>query len=153
MSEETVDYIIKSVSLIAKEGYRMLPWYKYESETITWAYIGTYSNTDNHLPLQLWDLRAAYTKLETHRHEKVLNVYYNQAYKLLMSTDPCMGPSQVITQLPKQARLLRWFVLPEEMKVHRIPNHPKMSKGNSLPKVSFFGPPKSQSRLDGQPAQ
>jgi selenocysteine lyase/cysteine desulfurase len=162
MSEETVDYIIKSVDLVASEGYRLLPWYKYNPETTMWTYCyinRSSSRSANDAPraMELWDLRGEYTKPAKDR-QKSLSFYYNQAHKLLMSTDPGMGPSAITTHLPEKARSLRWFALPEEIRrfpgvcVHP-PNTNKQRQWDGLLKMRFSVGSLTQGPAHQGPAQ
>ena len=59
MDLETVDYMISAVDLIAREGYKLLPYYQVNAKTGTWTHISSATDKDVQ---GLWDFAAPYTK-------------------------------------------------------------------------------------------
>lgn len=56
MEQETVDYIIKAVTIVAEESANLLPWYKINSNG-SWSYVGITGKTKNDSIIDLWDFK------------------------------------------------------------------------------------------------
>ncbi|MCW8127344.1 aminotransferase class V-fold PLP-dependent enzyme [Microbulbifer halophilus] len=102
LDEETVDYLIESIGIIAELGHRLLPYYQYDANTGVWRYQG--ENGEPVLELSLDEEHtAAPGKVETGLAE-----YLQQARQILQN------PSGKICEQPilsPEAENLRWFNL------------------------------------------
>ena len=108
MSNETVDYIIEAVDLVARHGLRMLPWYRFNQQTAAWTHV-----KDDTKPMHLWD----FLHLSSNSHtvvRKDLKGGLKHARDIL--ENPPIAPNLTkVTALPESAEPLRWFPLPEEV--------------------------------------
>jgi selenocysteine lyase/cysteine desulfurase len=106
------DYLIDAVDLVAREGYRLLPDYRFDPGTGLWRHHAGPAEP----PLRLADLcydaggRLRYPQRRAHAGEDALAGYLDQA-RALLATRPDQlddGP----TGLPDDFERLRWFPVP-----------------------------------------
>ncbi len=114
ISEAVFSYIIDAVELIAEEGWKLLPWYRYEPATALWEHLGGRGEA----PLSLHEIDYA-TGAMRYQHrprrdpDHVLTDYLEQARRIL--ADPGV-PEQVATmERSADFEHLRWFPLPHEI--------------------------------------
>lgn len=113
ISEETFDYIVKAVELVAEHGWRLLPRYEIDLDTGRWRYRGA----EPPRIARLTDIRYHGGKLIYRaRHatepESVLPSYLDEARAILcgnVESDDARDP-----QSPNDVEALRWFLLPTE---------------------------------------
>ncbi|WP_193164449.1 aminotransferase class V-fold PLP-dependent enzyme [Microbulbifer hainanensis] len=101
LDEETVDYLIEAVEIIAEQGHKLLPYYQYDAQAGVWRYQGQAGEPVLQLSLDPVDSRPA--KVET-----PLGDYLQQAREILQS------PAGEICEQPilsSKAENLRWFNL------------------------------------------
>lgn len=108
MTSETVDYIIKAIDLVATEGFKLLPWYKYDSRNGTWSYVGFQVPTQ-----RLWNFSGDFTTGKVLR-TKDLNGCFKKARHMLSALDWDQAPYNP-THLPESAEALRWFCVHEDI--------------------------------------
>ena len=116
---ETVNYIIDAVDLVAREGYKLLPWYHLNSTTIMWTHVNA-----NQQPMELWDFsKGKYEKPYVLR-KKDLNATMRQAHKVFASLKHQRAPSIVKKGLPDVPDDLRSYLIQEEAERMREENNP-----------------------------
>ena len=106
------DYLIDAVDLVAREGHRLLPDYRFDPHTGLWRHHAGPAEP----PLRLADLRydaggrLRYPQRRAHAGEDALAGYLDQARRLLAARPDRLdaGP----TGLPDDFERLRWFPLP-----------------------------------------
>lgn len=102
LDEETVDYLIEAIEIIAERGHRLLPYYQYDANAGVWRYQGTSGEPVLELSLDE-DHTAAPQKVETDLAE-----YLQRARQILEN------PTGKICEQPilsPEAENLRWFNL------------------------------------------
>ncbi|HVD02374.1 MAG TPA: aminotransferase class V-fold PLP-dependent enzyme [Candidatus Dormibacteraeota bacterium] len=119
ISEAVFDFILDAVDLVAAEGWRLLPDYRFDAATGIW----THRDGPPEPPLSLRDIRYQDEKLPraAHRHrepESALGGYLIEARKILEA--PRQSPEPM--ELSADFEHLRWFWLPHELSGARIGN-------------------------------
>lgn len=120
LSEAVFDFIVRAVALVARDGWRLAPWYRFEPATGLWRHVGGAPEP----PLSLRDLRfgADGVGYRAHRHrepESRLAEYLAEAERTLADPVAALGSPPPAETLPVDADFedLRWFWLPEELAV------------------------------------
>lgn len=120
LSEAVFDFIVRAVALVARDGWRLAPWYRFEPATGLWRHVGGAPEP----PLSLRDLRfgADGFSYQAHRHcepESRLAEYLAEAERILADPVAALGSPPPAETLPVDADFedLRWFWLPEELAV------------------------------------
>ncbi len=114
ISEAVFSYIVDAVELIADQGWKLLPWYRYEPTTALWEHLGGRGEA----PLSLHEIDYSTGEMRyEHRPRRdpdhVLADYLDQARRIL--ADPGV-PEQVATmERSEDFEHLRWFPLPHEI--------------------------------------
>lgn len=101
LDEETVDYLIDAIKLIAEHGHRMLPYYQYDTGHGVWRYQGI--KAEDPIALSFDTDISAPEKLDT-----PLNEFIQQARPILENPlgEKCEQPI-----LSERGESLRWFKL------------------------------------------
>jgi len=112
ISEAVFDFILDAVELVASEGWRLLPAYRFDALTGLW----TYAAGPPEPPLSLRDISYSDTRVphSAHRHvepESALPRYLEEARAILAAP----RPSPRASQLSADFEHLRWFWLPHEI--------------------------------------
>ncbi|SDK14173.1 aminotransferase class V-fold PLP-dependent enzyme [Microbulbifer yueqingensis] len=102
LDEETADYLIEAIEIIAAEGYRLLPYYQYDAGSGVWRYQGEAAEP----PLQL-DLDNAGTELPAPVATR-LQDFLAEAREILRAPH---GKTCAQPILSERAEHLRWFNL------------------------------------------
>lgn len=120
LSEAVFDFIVRAVALVARDGWRLAPWYRFEPATGLWRHVAGAPEP----PLSLRDLRfgADGVGYRAHRHrepESRLAEYLAEAERILADPVAALGSPPPAETLPVDADFedLRWFWLPEELAV------------------------------------
>ncbi len=115
ISEAVFDFVVEAVDLVAREGWRLLPQYRFDPPTGLWRHRGGPPEP----PLSLHDVGYANGEMRyaAHRHrepESRLAAYLAEAGALLAAPPPT--PDGVAGPLAVGADFehLRWFWLPAE---------------------------------------
>ena len=114
LSEPVFEFLLEAVNMVAREGWKMLPFYRFESNTGAWHHRAGHPEP----PMSLQALRYQSGKLEYRsRHatepEFVLRSYLDEARKLFDSIgDPTTDAAP--PKLSEDFESLRWFPLPHE---------------------------------------
>ena len=124
ISEAVFDYIVRAVALIARDGWRLTPWYRFEPATGLWRH----ADGAPEPPLSLHDIRYEASGLQypAHRHrepEARLEAYLADAERILADPAAALGPppSPETLEVDTDFEALRWFWLPEEIAVGLSP--------------------------------
>jgi hypothetical protein len=118
LSETLFGFVLDAVELIANDGWRLLPWYRFDAAAGTWHHIDGVPEA----PMTLDSVRFGPDGLtaDTHRHhepEPMLARYLEEARALLADL-PEPPPRAIATEPVGEAfERLRWFWLPGELPV------------------------------------
>jgi selenocysteine lyase/cysteine desulfurase len=109
IDDETFEYLLSAVELIAEYGKDLLPWYCYDSASGTWVYRGERLP----LPVSLEDC-----PLDGHQPARKdlgtgedLSSHLEAATTVLQN--PGVAPLERVLELDESAEARRWFSLPE----------------------------------------
>ncbi|MFN8620733.1 MAG: aminotransferase class V-fold PLP-dependent enzyme [Chloroflexota bacterium] len=126
IGEPVFDYLIDSVELLAREGWRLTPQYRFDPLTGLWRHAAGLVEP----PLSLHDIRyegGVMTWL-SHRHhlaETALTDHLAEARRLLATPPDPLPPPQSAADLDvgPDFQALRWFLMPDEaaMALHAAP--------------------------------
>jgi selenocysteine lyase/cysteine desulfurase len=115
ISEAVFDFLLAAVDLVARDGWRLLPQYRFDPATGLWRHRGGAPEP----PLSLRDVRydGGWMRYAAHRHrepEARLADYLEEALSIL--ADPPPAPEGIGGALEVGADFenLRWFWLPAE---------------------------------------
>jgi len=112
IDEDTFNYLVSAIELIAQYGASLLPYYQFDSISGTWCYQGKkmkLSSNLNTLNFKNLDIKNTEQRCET-----ALSDVLSDAKNYLVKK-PLSGKKYVLN-LPESAESLRWFVLPQEIK-------------------------------------
>jgi selenocysteine lyase/cysteine desulfurase len=120
ISEAVFDYIVGAVAMVARDGWRLLPWYRFEPATGMWRHVAGSPEP----PLSLHDVSfsgdgVAYP---AHRHqagEEALDGHLAEAARILADPVSVLGPPPPAAGPPlvgDDFESLRWFWLPDEVR-------------------------------------
>ena len=115
ISEAVFQYILDAVQLVADEGWRLLPSYRFDLDTAGWEHRGGRGEP----PLSLSDIDYSDgTMRYEHRPQRdadaVLADYLDAARRLLAEAPLSAGSSEV-GEVTADFEQLRWFTLPHEV--------------------------------------
>jgi selenocysteine lyase/cysteine desulfurase len=124
IGDAVLDYLVRAVALVARAGWRLTPWYRFEPATGMWRHV----DGSPEPPLSLDDIRYAPDGLRypSHRHhepEARLADYLAEAERILADPVAALGPPPTPEPIPVGGDFedLRWFWLPDEIKVGTDP--------------------------------
>jgi selenocysteine lyase/cysteine desulfurase len=116
--ETVFDYLVRAVALVARDGWRLTPWYRFEPATGMWRHAAGAPEP----PLSLHDIRYGPGGLTypSHRHrepESRLAEYLAEAERILADPVAVLGlpPAVEPLDVDRDFEDLRWFWLPEEI--------------------------------------
>ncbi len=115
VAEEEFRFLLEAVDLVAREGWRLLPQYRFDPVTGVWRH----ASVTPEPPMSLAGISYAEGRLRfegRHHREPIerLADYLEEARHLLgVATREPPGPGG--EELPAAAERLRWFVLPAEV--------------------------------------
>jgi len=118
--QETVDYLVQAVMLIAEHGWRLLPYYHYAEDSGTWSFKGAKPglavdlNTINFVQGEAYSRDRATNPGTALSSVLPLSEVLKQAAMQLQSRH---NGEMSWVDLPAQYDKLRWFVLPQELAV------------------------------------
>jgi selenocysteine lyase/cysteine desulfurase len=120
ISEPVFDYIVRSVELVAREGWRLLPWYRFEPATGLWRHAAGSPEP----PLSLHDVAFGDggVTYPAHRHslgEAALGHHLGEAERILSDPVRALGEPPAPECAPEVGddfESLRWFWLPDEVR-------------------------------------
>jgi hypothetical protein len=118
ISEAVFDFLVRAVALVAREGWRLTPWYRFDQVTGLWHHVAGAPEP----PLSLLDIRydADGLRYAAHRHrepEDRLADHLADAERILADPVAALGPPPAAEMLDVDADFedLRWFWLPQEI--------------------------------------
>ncbi|HEX2754579.1 MAG TPA: aminotransferase class V-fold PLP-dependent enzyme [Candidatus Limnocylindrales bacterium] len=120
ISEAVFSYITEAVAMVARDGWRLLPWYRFEPATGMWRHAAGSPEP----PLSLHDVSFAADGLSypTHRHragEEALAGHLDEASRILADPVAVLGAAPASEGPPlvgDDFESLRWFWLPDEVR-------------------------------------
>ena len=117
ISEAVFEFLLEAVDLIAADGWRLLPQYRFHIDTGLWQH----RDGSAEPPLSLRDIRYTDGKMphSAHRHrepESALSGYLLEARRIIGKAATAGEPVQRLERNPDFEHL-RWFWLPEEIGV------------------------------------
>jgi selenocysteine lyase/cysteine desulfurase len=120
ISDAVFDYIVAAVALVAREGWRLLPWYRFDAATGLWRHAAGSPEP----PLSLHDVVFAPDGVSypAHRHhaaEEALAAHLDDAERILADPVAALGPPPDASGPPlvgDDFESLRWFWLPDEVR-------------------------------------
>ena len=111
IDEETFNYLVRAIELVAEHGWRMLPYYQYQPSDGVWRYQGTH--TVPMTKLDDLDFTETNTTYPTTINNKPLAGYLAQAEQELCRS--MRGGTTYSLALPTAVEKLRWFALPQDV--------------------------------------
>lgn len=113
IDDETFDYVVAAVELVASEGWRLLPWYRFDPSTGLWRH----RDGDVPPPVSLLDVRFTAAGLEHPDRRRRgtaggLAAQLDAARRLLASPAPVPESAPVTTD---DFEHLRWFPYPADV--------------------------------------
>ena len=120
ISEAVFDYIVQSVAMVARDGWRLLPWYRFEPATGMWRHAAGSPEP----PLSLHDVSFGVggVTYPAHRHragEEALADHLEDAARILADPIAALGAAPASAGPPlvgNDFESLRWFWLPDEVR-------------------------------------
>ncbi|GMQ92867.1 MAG: aminotransferase class V-fold PLP-dependent enzyme [Acidimicrobiia bacterium] len=117
ISETVFDFITEAVNLVATHGWKLLPWYQFDTHTAEWVHVdGRGDPPFSLVNVDYSDGTMRYEACPAHAPETELARYLEEARTLFESIDPKMGPAQPPVEATASFEDLRWFVLSEEVR-------------------------------------
>ncbi len=116
ISEETFQFLLQAVQIVATDGWKLLPLYSFDPMTGQWKH----SENNPKVRLRLHSLRyrnghLSYPSKHMTAPEWVLPEYLEEAKELLSTLDTGNLPSREPLPLSERFESLRWFSLPEDL--------------------------------------
>lgn len=117
ISDSVFEFITEAVNLVATHGWKLLPWYRFDTATAEWVHVDGRGDA----PFSLFDITYADGALEydghpAHAPDTELARYLEEARSLFESIDPTTGPAQPPVEATASFEDLRWFLLSEEVR-------------------------------------
>jgi selenocysteine lyase/cysteine desulfurase len=115
ISEAVFEYVLDAVDLVAAEGWRLLPQYRFDARSGLWRHHAGLAEP----PLSLGGVSYAdgTMRYRAHRHrepESRLPAYLAEARRLLAAPPPAPAAAPPLDVGP-DFEALRWFLLPDEV--------------------------------------
>ena len=119
ISEAVFDFVLDAVDLVATDGWRLLPWYRFEPASAMWRHVDGVGEP----PLGLSDVRYEDGAISfPHRRqtepESRLAGYIEEARALIAGLDTPPAAEPLAGPVGPDFEALRWFWLPSEI-AHR----------------------------------
>jgi selenocysteine lyase/cysteine desulfurase len=117
ISETVFDYVLEAVALVARDGWRLLPNYRFDPSTGAWRHVGSRAEASHSLLDIAWSAQGMSWPGGRYREpETRLADYLAEARSLLADppepAQPPQGPGDIDSGPDFEA--LRWFLLPAE---------------------------------------
>jgi selenocysteine lyase/cysteine desulfurase len=118
-SEPAFEYILEAVRLVAGEGWRLLPAYRFDPTTGLWRH----RSGEIELPMSLEDIEYGSGSMvwENRRRrdpESQLPAYLEEARRIFAGAPEALGELPDAVRLTGDFEALRWFPLPHEAGSH-----------------------------------
>ena len=109
INEETFDYLLKAIEYVSALGWKLLPFYQFDTDSGTWRYQGASMKLES----LCLDSLFAEEQQPAIDSAKPLSEYLVEALIELNKVDE--SRVRYSLSLPESANKLRWFVLPQEI--------------------------------------
>ena len=109
INEETFDYLLKAIEYVSALGWKLLPFYQFDTDSGTWRYQGASMKLES-LCLDSLFAEGQQPAIDP---AKPLSKYLDEALIELNKVDE--SRVRYSLSLPESANKLRWFVLPQEI--------------------------------------
>jgi len=112
ISEESFDYILAAVELVAEHGWRLLPYYQFDTGSGTWRF----QNSSTHYMANLDDFtlgKPDHTNKDKKINDQDLQSFLIQAKQTLLGEKKGLIRSEL--SISQSADRHRWFTLPQEV--------------------------------------
>jgi selenocysteine lyase/cysteine desulfurase len=124
ISEAVFEFVVAAVALVAREGWRLLPWYRFEAASGMWRHAAGSPEP----PLSLHDVAfgGEGVSYPAHRHragEEALATYLADAERILTDPATTLGqppPSAGPPDVGDDFESLRWFWLPDDVPAEAV---------------------------------
>jgi selenocysteine lyase/cysteine desulfurase len=116
LSEALFRYVLDAVDLIATDGWKLLPWYRFDASTGLWHHVDGVPEPPMTLSTVAFDADGLHA--ETHRHherEPAVARYLDEARALLSALPDAPVPQAPDGPVGDAFERLRWFWLPGEL--------------------------------------
>jgi len=115
ISEAVFEFILSAVEMVATDGWRLLPQYRFEAATGLWSHTGCPAEP----PLSLHDVEFAADGMRWPAHRRTepesrLADYLDEARRLLASPPRSVVAAETLA-VSEDFESLRWFPLPSEI--------------------------------------
>jgi hypothetical protein len=115
IDEPVFDYLVEAVDLIASDGWKLLPWYRFDAATGTWRH----ATRVGEAPMSLTEVGYADGSMRHPRHDRHesidrLAVYLDEARALFAAPPPAPAALGLEGEVGPDFDTLRWFWLPGE---------------------------------------
>jgi selenocysteine lyase/cysteine desulfurase len=120
LSEAVFSFILDAVDLVATEGWKLLPWYRFDAATGLWRHETGLAEPPMSLDAVSFDAEGLHAL--THRHheqEPALQRYLAEARALLADLPLAPAPEAPEGPTGDAFERLRWFWLPGELAADR----------------------------------
>jgi selenocysteine lyase/cysteine desulfurase len=120
LSEAVFSFILDAVDLVATEGWKLLPWYRFDAATGLWRHVAGLGEPAMSLDEVSFDAKGLHAA--THRHheqEDALQRYLAEARALLADLPAVPAPEAAEGPTGDAFERLRWFWLPGELATDR----------------------------------
>ena len=120
LSEAVFSFILDAVDLVASEGWKLLPWYRFDAATGLWRHVAGVAEPPMSLDAVSFDVEGLHAA--THRHheqEPALQRYLAGARALLAGVPAPPAPEAPGGPTGDAFERLRWFWLPGELAADR----------------------------------
>ena len=116
IAEEVFEYILDAVDLVATDGWRLLPYYRFEPETGLWRH----RNGVAEPPLSLSQVDYTSGEMDyrgtVHRRAEPLNTYLVRAREVLDHGRDSLPAPLGLPDVTEDFEHLRWFPFPDEVR-------------------------------------
>jgi len=117
ISDAVFEFITEAVNLVATHGWKLLPWYRFDTGTAEWIHVDGRGDA----PFSLFDISYSdgslqYAANPANASDTELALYLEEARTLFASIDPSKGPTQPPVEATASFEDLRWFLLSEEVR-------------------------------------
>ena len=119
LSEPVFAFVLDAVDLVANEGWKLLPWYRFDAATGLWHHRDGTPEAPMTLDAVSFDVDGLHAT--THRHherEPALQRYLSEA-RALLADPPATPEADADGPRGEAFERLRWFWLPEELAADR----------------------------------
>jgi len=117
ISETVFEYILEAVALVARDGWRLLPQYRFDPASGAWRHGGGQADVGHSLRDIAWSAKGmSYAAHRQREPESRLADYLDEARRLLADPPAPAAPPQGSDDLDAgpDFEALRWFLLPAE---------------------------------------